>query len=107
MPCLLSFSHSSLSFVFFFFQAEDGIRDYKVTGVQTCVFRSPLMRFLPAEAPARERPVSGPSYLIDLCLEVWEDCKRLFPPASNSGMASVRVAPLDPNLIRGDRKSVV
>src|SRR5256885_12136614 len=22
--------------VFFFFQAEDGIRDYKVTGVQTC-----------------------------------------------------------------------
>src|SRR5256885_8848631 len=24
------------SYVFFFFQAEDGIRDYKVTGVQTC-----------------------------------------------------------------------
>src|SRR5256885_9879062 len=24
------------SVVFFFFQAEDGIRDYKVTGVQTC-----------------------------------------------------------------------
>src|SRR5256885_14238915 len=24
------------SCVFFFFQAEDGIRDYKVTGVQTC-----------------------------------------------------------------------
>src|SRR5688500_20352643 len=23
-------------FVIFFFQAEDGIRDYKVTGVQTC-----------------------------------------------------------------------
>jgi len=22
--------------LFFFFQAEDGIRDYKVTGVQTC-----------------------------------------------------------------------
>src|SRR5205807_4989445 len=27
-------------FVFFFFQAEDGIRDYKVTGVQTWLFRS-------------------------------------------------------------------
>src|SRR6266566_7788688 len=32
--------------IFFFFQAEDGIRDYKVTGVQTCalpiwLFRSP------------------------------------------------------------------
>src|SRR5256885_213609 len=25
-----------LSLFFFFFQAEDGIRDYKVTGVQTC-----------------------------------------------------------------------
>src|SRR6266446_8074156 len=26
--------------VFFFFQAEDGIRDYKVTGVQRVLFRS-------------------------------------------------------------------
>src|SRR5256885_12859523 len=25
-----------ISLIFFFFQAEDGIRDYKVTGVQTC-----------------------------------------------------------------------
>src|SRR5256885_9687107 len=30
---------------FFFFQAEDGIRDYKVTGVQTCA--------LPISAPSR------------------------------------------------------
>src|SRR5205807_5373506 len=38
--------------VFFFFQAEDGIRDYKVTGVQTCALpisptgtrRSPVAR---------------------------------------------------------------
>src|SRR5256885_7844878 len=27
---------TSMYFLFFFFQAEDGIRDYKVTGVQTC-----------------------------------------------------------------------
>src|SRR2546426_1868984 len=27
---------SQYIFFFFFFQAEDGIRDYKVTGVQTC-----------------------------------------------------------------------
>src|ERR1022692_1060421 len=36
-----------MSFVFFFFQAEDGIRDYKVTGVQTCALpisgRTPMM----------------------------------------------------------------
>src|SRR5256885_9326641 len=32
--------------LFFFFQAEDGIRDYKVTGVQTCALpiSSPLRR---------------------------------------------------------------
>src|SRR6266446_8837472 len=39
---------------FFFFQAEDGIRDYKVTGVQTCA--------LPISAPtARSRAGSFPS----------------------------------------------
>src|SRR5690606_40462748 len=27
--------------MFFFFQAEDGIRDFHVTGVQTLLFRSP------------------------------------------------------------------
>src|SRR2546426_12061270 len=32
-----------LSFIFFF-QAEDGIRDYKVTGVQTCAL--PILRRL-------------------------------------------------------------
>src|SRR5256885_6828785 len=32
--------------IFFFFQAEDGIRDYKVTGVQTCA--------LPISAQFRE-----------------------------------------------------
>src|SRR5256885_5495288 len=30
---------------FFFFQAEDGIRDYKVTGVQTCAL--PISRWFP------------------------------------------------------------
>src|SRR5256885_5511954 len=34
MPSSCS-THSIMLF-FFFFQAEDGIRDYKVTGVQTC-----------------------------------------------------------------------
>src|SRR5256885_5003561 len=29
-------TEASVRTVFFFFQAEDGIRDYKVTGVQTC-----------------------------------------------------------------------
>src|SRR5256885_9003268 len=30
-------------YLFFFFQAEDGIRDYKVTGVQTCALPISLL----------------------------------------------------------------
>src|SRR2546426_10525582 len=39
-------------FLFFFFQAEDGIRDYKVTGVQTCA--------LPISPPTRQGGAPGP-----------------------------------------------
>src|SRR5256885_17088491 len=35
--------------LFFFFQAEDGIRDYKVTGVQTCAL--PISLSFAAPAP--------------------------------------------------------
>src|SRR5256885_4262856 len=37
-------------FVSFFFQAEDGIRDYKVTGVQTCALPILLFALLAAIA---------------------------------------------------------
>src|SRR5256885_9862978 len=36
--------------MFFFFQAEDGIRDYKVTGVQTCAL--PICRTCSGRCPA-------------------------------------------------------
>src|SRR2546426_1467413 len=32
---------------FFFFQAEDGIRDYKVTGFRRVLFRSPVLDIYP------------------------------------------------------------
>src|SRR5256885_5823796 len=41
-----------VSIIFFFFQAEDGIRDYKVTGVQTCAL--PI-----CTAPAAEPAVAA------------------------------------------------
>src|SRR6266850_3431961 len=41
--------------MFFFFQAEDGIRDYKVTGVQTCAL--PISSVL---GTAAGRPQGGP-----------------------------------------------
>src|SRR5256885_9910196 len=38
---------------FLFFQAEDGIRDYKVTGVQTCALPISTPDAAPASSPAR------------------------------------------------------
>src|SRR5205807_7450540 len=43
---------STSCLLFFFFQAEDGIRDYKVTGVQTCAL--PIL----LQAPQIARVVS-------------------------------------------------
>src|SRR5260370_23395903 len=43
-------------FIFFFFQAEDGIRDSSVTGVQTCalpISAAPI--WLPDEAPGTDQ----------------------------------------------------
>src|SRR6266702_6367038 len=42
---------------FFFFQAEDGIRDGHVTGVQTCAL--PISRSSDCPAPPRRRGSSG------------------------------------------------
>src|SRR4051794_41437898 len=44
-------------FFFFFFQAEDGIRDGRVTGVQTCAL--PISLLLPAPVP--DGPGAGSS----------------------------------------------
>src|SRR5256885_6278354 len=43
---------------FFFFQAEDGIRDYKVTGVQTCA-----LPILPLGVRARLKQLSATPYV--------------------------------------------
>src|SRR5256886_13842023 len=43
-------------FVFFFFQAEDGIRDLTVTGVQTCALPIFLRRALPAARQSTAHP---------------------------------------------------
>src|SRR5260370_26730153 len=51
------FPSLTLAFFFFFFQAEDGIRDSSVTGVQTWLFRS----FTEVEPLAIEVDVAGGS----------------------------------------------
>src|SRR5256885_6300336 len=49
-------SRSTLT-VFFFFQAEDGIRDYKVTGVQTCAL--PILHGDVRDPSRRSEPRGG------------------------------------------------
>src|SRR2546426_9361108 len=70
---------------FFFFQAEDGIRDYKVTGVQTCALP---ISFLPGSWPVR--PASGPPRVA-----------ALRSALRRSGVADA----LEPTALQGDRKS--
>src|SRR5256885_15987849 len=43
--------------LFFFFQAEDGIRDYKVTGVQTCAL--PIYKFVYDGVPGTHQWYDG------------------------------------------------
>src|SRR5260221_11805032 len=45
--------------LFFFFQAEDGIRDHCVTGVQTCAL--PILSPASAASSASKRTISKPS----------------------------------------------
>src|SRR5256885_8348417 len=47
--------------IFFFFQAEDGIRDYKVTGVQTCALPIYCRDFVRPLGRVRRSPVSESS----------------------------------------------
>src|SRR5690606_40710171 len=47
--------------IFFFFQAEDGIRDFHVTGVQTCAL--PICPISSPTSPASPAPAPGPSAL--------------------------------------------
>src|SRR5207245_2488523 len=77
--------------MFFFFQAEDGIRDATVTGVQTCAlpispsYRRPSRR---AAAPTHAAPLSGatPRTSLDYAGSPWNPLvwrvhlPRMWPP---------------------------
>src|SRR5205807_5371126 len=68
----------SVDRICFFFQAEDGIRDYKVTGVQTCA----LPIWLPSKYGSwneMARPVPNSAVLL---YSIRTDCP--FPPKSMS-----------------------
>src|SRR5256885_8769292 len=94
--CVLDSSYRYLVFFFFFFQAEDGIRDYKVTGVQTCAL--PIL-------PQRIAATQGETAPIDVNRRAW---------GVRSSRAAVFTDPIIsptperlPNHASVDRKSVV
>src|SRR3712207_2185448 len=58
--------------VFFFFQAEDGIRDIGVTGVQTCALPILAFNFLFLHADLDAAPMR----------RIVEEVERLLPPAA-------------------------
>src|SRR5205807_6193734 len=83
------------SFLFFFFQAEDGIRDYKVTGVQTCA--------LPISRPGggtRLPPGRPPRNPTDGTLAGWTAALRATDSPARPGPRNARgrrlSAPRDP-----------
>src|SRR3989442_9514008 len=80
---LTSPSYNSQAFLcFFFFQAEDGIRDADVTGVQTCAL--PIYDTAPTE-------------IYTLCLP---------PRELRARSADERATGLVPRILRGDRRGL-
>src|SRR2546426_12516706 len=65
---------------FFFFQAEDGIRDYKVTGVQTCA--------LPIFFPANSSPDTAEYLLVPQATTGSPDLSTSFMLAGSAAAAA-------------------
>src|SRR3712207_7680347 len=75
--------------VFFFFQAEDGIRDIGVTGVQTWLFRSPRLAAGGRDQPVRQR-LDQPRVLGELADALAVDQAELgVAPAHQRGQAEL------------------
>src|SRR3989440_371675 len=95
--CFVCMLYSRI-FFFFFFQAEDGIRDLIVTGVQTCAL--PISPVVGVATPLHAGPARGHLELVRRrrarCA-----CGAARAPALQPGGAASRLRR------RGDRKSVV
>src|SRR5688500_20334166 len=78
-----------LSILIFFFQAEDGIRDYKVTGVQTCAL--PISARA-ADAQRLNQRLQAAYQQIDQELELARRLQECFLPPSLPQLPQVRFA---------------
>src|SRR6266699_4565381 len=99
---ILFLKYESVNVLFFFFQAEDGIRDADVTGVQTCAL--PISRWRPFTPMPAPHYTSG-RVTLDLrrtraCASTHRSSNRMatavmlvMPRVSNGGETSTRSAP--------------
>src|SRR5256885_3528193 len=85
--------------LFFFFQAEDGIRDYKVTGVQTCALPISMNEKHVAPIGILSPEITLGSYDLAHVPD-----QRIGVPVSRAGDAEHMRNPVH---MEGDRKSVV
>src|SRR5690606_39837960 len=69
--------HVFLRLAFFFFQAEDGIRDFHVTGVQTCALPILNGRQLDVSAYTEDEGIALPDLAADNELVVHADCRYM------------------------------
>src|SRR5207249_6035993 len=74
----------SLIFYFFFFQAEDGIRDRNVTGVQTCLFRSECGDESMMSGLVERVGHDNPAGAVGDALVIAVRCRRLGEPVHSS-----------------------
>src|SRR2546430_3518373 len=84
---------------FFFFQAEDGIRDLTVTGVQTCAL--PICPSLPSNLSS-----SSSFFRVACAVSPCRNKSIACCPYPTFTLACVATAPT-PAIAHGDRKSVV
>src|SRR5256886_8299334 len=84
--CRIIFLYDDVCLFFFFFQAEDGIRDLTVTGVQTCALpisfqlnHERLMSRWPRFVELYEwsRPAGGAQALVTFTARDWRDLQVL------------------------------
>src|SRR5690606_39524137 len=73
----------------FFFQAEDGIRDFHVTGVQTCALPiSAIASAAAAVRPIQPKPAKNPSGILASPLIRWKRRRRGPPDADDEDLTA-------------------
>src|SRR2546430_9017512 len=93
------FTYRRALLVLFFFQAEDGIRDLTVTGVQTCALPICNLRLPRTTTGAARALLQARAHAIDLGVVQRSDGAHYFAVVAGTGF--------DAQLMAGDRKSVV